>query len=308
MDTQPTPEQQALLDAVAPMLAKAAAPPKEGLVYDYDQDLDDDLVASGFHDLARTEGYGLADAALIVELVSGALKVVEAGATMLVAPGLDLDLPHPIALVADARRPARFLSVARSAIVLDDGGAVALELQPGQTETADGIFAYPMGRFTSPVTPTEGVRLSRPMVRKLMSIWRLSLALEAAGAMRGALDFTVEYVKTRRQFNRAIGSYQALQHRLAERTVAAKATRLLALQAAWSGDPAHAALAATYAQGAIPAVIHDCQQFNGANGVTYEHPLHYWTFRLAALQGELGGVSAQAQAAAELLWGQDESP
>jgi hypothetical protein len=43
-------------------------------------------------------------------------------------------------------------------------------------------------------------------------------------------------------------------------------------------------------------------QFNGALGITLEHPLHYWTYRLTALQAELGGSSRQALAAAQHLW------
>jgi len=85
--------------------------------------------------------------------------------------------------------------------------------------------------------------------------------------------------------------------------VRATATRWLALQAADSGDAGDAALAAQYAQEAAAGVVYDLHQFLGAMGVTLEHPLHLWTYRLKALLSELGGRSAHAVDAAALIWG-----
>jgi hypothetical protein len=50
-------------------------------------------------------------------------------------------------------------------------------------------------------------------------------------------------------------------------------------------------------------VTYDCHQFLGAMGMTLEHPLHLWTYRLKALTSELGGRGANALAAAEAIWG-----
>ena len=64
-----------------------------------------------------------------------------------------------------------------------------------------------------------------------------------------------------------------------------------------------AALAALYVQQMIPEIVYDCHQFNGAMGMTLEHPLHLWTYRLKLLSGELGGSAGQARHAADALWG-----
>ena len=69
------------------------------------------------------------------------------------------------------------------------------------------------------------------------------------------------------------------------------------------GVVADAALAALYAQDAAKRVTYDFHQFLGAMGMTLEHPLHVWTYRLKFLTGELGGRGAQALAAADGLWG-----
>ena len=62
------------------------------------------------------------------------------------------------------------------------------------------------------------------------------------------------------------------------------------------------ARAHAYVQDAIPRVTYDLHQFCGAMGLTLEFKLHYWTYRLKALLGELGGSSPQARAAAMSTW------
>jgi alkylation response protein AidB-like acyl-CoA dehydrogenase len=130
----------------------------------------------------------------------------------------------------------------------------------------------------------------------------VALASEAAGLMRAALDLTVEYVKTRRQFGHPLGDFQALQHRLAQDACIANAASSLARRAADSGRADEAATAALYVQQNMRGLIHDCHQFTGAMGVTLEYPLHLWTYRLKFIQGELGGVAGQAEDLAERLW------
>ena len=76
-----------------------------------------------------------------------------------------------------------------------------------------------------------------PLGRRMRAWWRVALATEIAGTMRGALSFTTQYVKERRQFGRAIGSFQAIQHRLADCVVLTEATRWLAYEAAFHGAP-----------------------------------------------------------------------
>ena len=59
----------------------------------------------------------------------------------------------------------------------------------------------------------------------------------------------------------------------------------------------------SHAQEAAKRVGYDFHQFLGAMGMTLEHPLHLWTYRLKALTGELGGRGGNAVAAAEAIWG-----
>jgi alkylation response protein AidB-like acyl-CoA dehydrogenase len=107
-----------------------------------------------------------------------------------------------------------------------------------------------------------------------------ALALEACGAARLALELTVEYVKTREQFGKPIGIYQAISHPLADAYTKVELSRSLALWAAWcvaSGDeqaPIAAASAKSFAGEAAVSVCEAAIQAHGGIGFTWEHVLH----------------------------------
>ena len=130
----------------------------------------------------------------------------------------------------------------------------------------------------------------------------LGLALEIYGALDSALKQTVKHVTDRRQFGRPLGSFQAIQHRLAMDATAVEACRWLAMRAAHSGSAADAAMAAGYAQQAVKTVAYDLHQFSGAMGLALEYPLHLFTYRAKLLQSELGGFRSQFAAAADAIW------
>ena len=133
--------------------------------------------------------------------------------------------------------------------------------------------------------------------------WRVALAAEAAGLLAAALQSTCTYVTDRQQFGRPLATFQALRHRLSEIQVRTNGVYWLAMKAAGTLDAGDAALAALHAQESARASVYDFHQFMGAMGLTLEHPLHLWTYRLKALIGELGGRGAQAIAAADSIWG-----
>jgi len=298
--------QQALLDAVAPLLAKHRDLPQSqraGRSF-YDQGLDDALAEGGFFGVAREADYGPLEAALLVDAIGRLPATVECAASMIVAPQLlPAQAPRPIALISGPlTRPQRYLPMARLALIEQEGEVLALEVDPAAVETVESIFAYPMGKFREAPDLARAERLPAGSAAKLHQWWQVALAVEAGAAMISAVEFTVDYVKNRRLFNRALGSFQAVQHRLAECHVRARAVRYLALRAAWSGTPADAAIAATYAQKHIDKLRFDLHQFHGGMGMSNEHLLHYWTYRFRALESELGGPGANAAEAARLVY------
>jgi alkylation response protein AidB-like acyl-CoA dehydrogenase len=138
---------------------------------------------------------------------------------------------------------------------------------------------------------------------EVLRAWRVAIAAEAAGLLGAALASTVTYVSERKQFGRPLATFQGMRHRLAEDQVITNSVYWLALRAAGTGDAGDAAMALLHAQEAAKRVCYDYHQFLGGMGMTLEHPLHLWTYRLKLLTAELGGRGEQGLAAADALWG-----
>ena len=304
MNFEPDDNQAAILDGLEQLITtQKIEPPKHATFVAFSETLDAELAASGFLDIAREDGFSPLDAALIVERIARLPLCAEVATSALVGPLFPIDaLQRPLAMLRGSPLgSARFLPHARSLIVVEDENVSLISVTPDRVVPVESLFAYPYGRLES-VDGLAVQRFGRDMVAPVLRRWRLSIAVEAAGLMEAALDTVLEHVKTRKQFGRALGSFQAVQHRLATAASTANATKWLALRAAWSDDEAICAMAATYAQDAIPLFTYDLHQFCGAMGLTLEFPLHLWTYRLKALLGELGGSGGQARAAAELSW------
>ncbi|QLH23545.1 acyl-CoA dehydrogenase family protein [Streptomyces sp. Rer75] len=141
------------------------------------------------------------------------------------------------------------------------------------------------------------------------------LAAEAVGAADAALTRTVDHVRTREQFGRPIGSFQAVKHRLADVYVAIQAARSAAYYAAWAADgpeaPVAGPLALAAALEAQRAAAGEAVQLHGGIGITWEHDAHLYlkraasdellfgpAHRLRARAADRDGVFAPAAAAA----------
>ncbi|MFG2337439.1 acyl-CoA dehydrogenase family protein [Streptomyces yangpuensis] len=107
-----------------------------------------------------------------------------------------------------------------------------------------------------------------------------ALAAEAVGAADQALARTVEYVRQREQFGRAIGSFQAVKHRLADLYVQVQAARSAAYYAAW--DPDQGGLALAQALEALRMTAGEAIQLHGGIGFTWEHDAHLYFKRAAS--------------------------
>jgi alkylation response protein AidB-like acyl-CoA dehydrogenase len=118
------------------------------------------------------------------------------------------------------------------------------------------------------------------------------------GVLERALELTSEYAREREQFDRPIGSFQAVSSRLADDYIAVKALRLTVTQAAWrlSEDlPADVdvSTAAFWAADAGHRVAHTTVHVHGGVGIDLDHPVH--RYFLAAKQTEFAVGSATGQ-------------
>jgi len=306
LDFELSEDQRAIADAAEALLARHAGAERAALLDAtgaYDHELDAELASAGFHDAALGPGTGPLEAALLTAAVARAAGTVAFSAAALVAPGVArCAMPGPIAIArAGDTAPVRFAAHART-LLLDAGDeARVVRLDPGAAAPVRSNFLWPMGRVR--VAPDAGTSQGPGSGATLRRWWRLALAAEMLGAMEAALAITALYVRRRRQFGRAIGSFQAVQHRLALCTVQLEGTRWLTCEAAAKGAPEEAvAIAAAYACDAAQRVFRETHQLSGAMGYTREHPLHVFSMRLAALRLEQGGAGAHLREIARVRW------
>jgi alkylation response protein AidB-like acyl-CoA dehydrogenase len=107
---------------------------------------------------------------------------------------------------------------------------------------------------------------------------RLNIAMGAVGAAQHALDLSIEYAKTRKQFGRVIGSFQLIQKHIVDMTVRVEAARALGYRAAYalqSGAPARMAcsVAKLYATETAHEVASMALQVHGGLGYSSEYPV-----------------------------------
>jgi alkylation response protein AidB-like acyl-CoA dehydrogenase len=114
------------------------------------------------------------------------------------------------------------------------------------------------------VSPTD-------LVDQLRTVALVALSAEQVGAASAALEQTVEYAKSRKQFGRAIGSFQALKHRMADMYALVETARSMSYAAALSGTHEDAVIAKVYCSEALQHVAAEAVQLHGGIAITWEH-------------------------------------
>ncbi len=251
--------------------------------------LADELANQGYYAVAAEPDLGPIGALLLIEAVGKTPWAVEVAASALVAPMVGIDeMPRPLALMRFGGAPlARFLRPGGSALV-DAGDHVRLLPCDERVQTVESRYAYPFGRYSQSLEDIS-TRVPDVDIDQFRGWRRVATCAEALAAMQAALDLTVNFVGSRVQFGKPIGSFQAVQHRLAECSAMLHGARLMVYRAALErASSAH--LAAIVTHDAVKRVLYETTQFHGAIGLTLEYPLHLWSYRLRILQFELAEV------------------
>jgi alkylation response protein AidB-like acyl-CoA dehydrogenase len=180
------------------------------------------------------------------------------------APGVNIE---PLATVDLTRRMAQVTFTGAPAELLAGPG------QPGADLAAQALAATARGLM-------------------------LALAAECVGLAARALELTVGYVRTRRQFGRPIGSFQAVKHRCAELLIALESARSAILLASTPTQSAHEAAARLAAAricagDAAFAITNEAIHLHGGIGFTWEYPLHLYYRRAKSNQQLLDSAGGQ---------------
>jgi alkylation response protein AidB-like acyl-CoA dehydrogenase len=222
---------------------------------------------------------------------------------------IDGSIPH----VIDGDRADLLIVPART------GESINLFLVPGATP---GVArrALPTMDRTRRIASIElgGVRLppsailgdeggGATILERTIDLACVALAAEQVGGAERCLDLSVDYAKTRVQFGRPIGSFQAIKHRCADLLVDVESARSAAYHAAWcaaTGDP-DLPLAAATAKAICSEAYFRCAaetiQIHGGIGFTWEHEAHVHFKRARASEAFLGAPSFHRERVARRL-------
>ena len=141
--------------------------------------------------------------------------------------------------------------------------------------------------------------LDAPQLTRLRAFGVALTCADLVGVMRGAVELATEYAKERRQYGVPVGSFQAVQHLLADALVELEGSRSVTLHAAWAADAlspdealAAAALAKAFCARAVRNVCETAIQVHGGIGNTWECLAHVYLRRALLSTDVLGGVGA----------------
>jgi alkylation response protein AidB-like acyl-CoA dehydrogenase len=125
----------------------------------------------------------------------------------------------------------------------------------------------------------------------------------ALGLCEAALERSVEYSRQRETFGKPIGTYQVLQHRMADMLLRTESTRSAVYRAAWalaredSDTRLIASCAKAYAVESAGAITRDSVQIHGGNGFTWEYDLHCFLKRAVTLDQHYGATAEMSERA-----------
>ncbi|MEU8438400.1 acyl-CoA dehydrogenase family protein [Streptomyces sp. NPDC029216] len=239
-------------------------------------------------------------AELVRELAAGRLVCVPA-LPLTQAPGAPL--PAPVHDSGGGLLGGTVTSVADAVaadvlLVLADTGLHAV---PADRALLDPVVPLDLTRPLATVTldSAAGTRLADPATARAAVAGALLsgaglLASEQLGLAEWCLTETVAYLRGRHQFNRPVGSFQALKHRLARLWLDVASARAAAraaadaLATAAPDAPLTVAVAQAYCSGVAVRAAEECVQLHGGIGMTWEHPAHLYLKRAKADSLALG--------------------
>jgi alkylation response protein AidB-like acyl-CoA dehydrogenase len=204
--------------------------------------------------------------------------------------------------VTDAAVADFIVVVARNGVFVVDSKAPGLKIS--SMSGMDLTRKLYRAEFSN--TPAEEIGGTTNLPRAF-DIATAALAAELVGGMQRILDITVEYAKTRKQFGKPIGMFQAVQHQCADMYLETESARSAVYYAGWtleekSPDAATAvSIAKMYASDAARTVGNRGIQIHGGMGFTWENDLHLYYRRAKASESAFGDATFHRERIAHLV-------
>ncbi|GGZ27918.1 acyl-CoA dehydrogenase family protein [Streptomyces poonensis] len=190
----------------------------------------------------------------------------------------------------------------------DDGGLYAVAADAATVTPQVSLdLTRPVATVVLDGAPGTRLGAAEPAVRRALRAGAGLLASEQSGLADWCLTETVRHLKERKQFNRPVGGFQSLKHRLAQLWLEVVSLRAAARNAAdllATGDEDAAvavAVAQAYAAPVAVRAAEEAVQLHGGIGMTWEHPAHLYLKRAKADSIAYGTAGGHRAALAELV-------
>ena len=199
-------------------------------------------------------------------------------------------------LLVSARTGGSQLDASGISLFLVDGSAAGLSKRGYQRFEGGRAADITLSKVQVPADALVGAQgKGYALLEHISGYALLALASESLGAMDVAKQHTLEYLQTRKQFGVAIGTFQALQHRMADVLLEIEQARSAVINAASAVDTAQgvakekALSAAKYTVGYVGTkVAQESIQLHGGIGMTWELPLAHYAKRLVMIDHQFG--------------------
>ena len=209
------------------------------------------------------------------------------------------DSTHPFVLEADRVERIAVVSPGPRLAVVDVADVMPLRFV-ATVDFSRRLFALDLSHLTA-----------QPLAADVYAGWRerahACMAAEMVGTARRIFDMTLSYAKERKQFDVPIGSFQAIQHKLADMSLALERATAAVHYAAMTidGDDSERARACHVAKAAAGEaarrILKDGIQIHGGIGYTWEHDLHLYLRRATADEYLFGTTGWHLDRLADLL-------
>jgi len=196
-----------------------------------------------------------------------------------------------VARTSDGNDPERGISV-----FIVEGKNQGIQVENMPTAARDGRCEVRFDNVRVPTTNILGqVNKGWQIVEDILGQAAVLKAAEMSGGAQAALSIVVNYVKERKQFNKPIGSFQAIQHRLVDLLTEVDSVKYLVWKAAWqinSGSYSKrlGSMAKTRANSVYHRVCYQGMVMHGAIGWTEEMDIGLYHLRTRAMQTDGGGT------------------
>jgi alkylation response protein AidB-like acyl-CoA dehydrogenase len=213
-------------------------------------------------------------------------------------------------LVPAAQAATHFLVSAKpqdevAALFICDAKDLAAAPQPHRAIDPDSLLAS-ISFDGVPAQPVGEAPDARALAR-LIETSTLSAALQMVGISAAALTLAVDYAGQRTQFDKPIGSFQAIKHKCADMLVALESARSAAYYAAWAAAqddallPLAVSMAKAVSSDACRLICNDALQIHGGVGFTWDFDIHFYLKRGKLLEYAFGDASYHRERVAALV-------